>query len=46
MPLLKKENQNLKENDMAEPAKVVEHMMKHVLFSQWLGIKVLEIREG
>ena len=31
---------------MAEPAKVVEHMMKHDLFSQWLGIKVLEIREG
>jgi acyl-CoA thioesterase len=26
--------------------KVVEHMMRHDLFSQWLGIDVLEIREG
>jgi len=25
---------------------VVEHMMKHDLFSQWLGIEVLEIKEG
>lgn len=25
---------------------VVAHMMKHDLFSQWLGIEVLEIREG
>ena len=25
---------------------VVTHMMKHDLFSQWLGIEVLEIREG
>jgi len=25
---------------------VVGHMMKHDLFSQWLGIEVLEIREG
>ncbi|MDQ3682964.1 MAG: hydroxyphenylacetyl-CoA thioesterase PaaI [Bacteroidota bacterium] len=25
---------------------VVSHMMKHDLFSQWLGIEVLEIREG
>jgi acyl-CoA thioesterase len=25
---------------------VVSHMMKHDLFSQWLGIKVIEIREG
>lgn len=27
-------------------AQVVEHMMKHDLFSQWLGIDVLEIKEG
>jgi acyl-CoA thioesterase len=27
-------------------AKVVAHMMEHDLFSQWLGIDVLEIREG
>lgn len=26
--------------------RVVSHMMEHDLFSQWLGIKVLEIREG
>ena len=26
--------------------KVVEHMMQHDLFSQWLGIEVLEIKEG
>jgi acyl-CoA thioesterase len=25
---------------------VVQHMMKHDLFSQWLGIEVLEIKEG
>lgn len=25
---------------------VVAHMMKHDLFSEWLGIKVLEIKEG
>jgi acyl-CoA thioesterase len=28
------------------PAEVVDHMMKHDLFSQWLGIEVIEIREG
>ena len=26
--------------------KVVDHMMEHDLFSQWLGIKLLEIKEG
>jgi acyl-CoA thioesterase len=25
---------------------VVQHMMEHDLFSQWLGIEVLEIKEG
>ena len=25
---------------------VVNHMMKHDLFSQWLGIEILEIKEG
>ena len=25
---------------------VVTHMMEHDLFSQWLGIEVLEIKEG
>lgn len=26
--------------------KVVNHMMEHDLFSQWLGIEVLEVKEG
>lgn len=26
--------------------KVVQHMLQHDLFSQWLGIEVLEIKEG
>lgn len=25
---------------------VVDHMMQHDLFSQWLGIKLIDIREG
>lgn len=25
---------------------VVEHIMKHDLFSQWLGIELVEVREG
>lgn len=25
---------------------VIEHMLDHDLFSQWMGIKVLEIKEG
>lgn len=28
------------------PVQVVNHMMEHDLFSQWLGIEVLEIKEG
>lgn len=28
------------------PQAVVNHMMKHDLFSQWLGIEVLEIKTG
>jgi len=31
---------------MPTPAEVVNHMMQHDLFSQWLGIEVLEIKEG
>ena len=27
-------------------AKVVEHVMQHDLFSQWLGIEILKIKEG
>ena len=29
-----------------QAGKVVEHMLRQDLFSQWLGISVLEIREG
>jgi acyl-CoA thioesterase len=28
------------------PGSVVDHMMKNDLFSQWLGVQVLEVREG
>lgn len=31
---------------MSTPTQVVDHMMQHDLFSQWLGIEVLEIKEG
>lgn len=34
-----------KEKDITAK-KVVDHMMRHDLFSQWLGIEVLEIKEG
>ncbi len=31
---------------MPTSQEVVSHMMEHDLFSQWLGIEVLEIRDG
>ena len=31
-------------NDLHE--KVVAHMMQHDAFSKWLGIEILEIKEG
>ncbi|HEX7847001.1 MAG TPA: hydroxyphenylacetyl-CoA thioesterase PaaI [Chitinophagaceae bacterium] len=31
---------------MTTSQQVVAHMMKHDLFSQWLGIEVLEVKEG
>ena len=31
---------------MTTPQQVVAHMMQNDLFSQWLGIEVLEVREG
>ncbi len=31
---------------MSTPQQVVSHMMEHDLFSQWLGIEILEIKEG
>ena len=36
----------MQEGQKTTPAEVVDHMMKHDLFSQWLGIEVIEIREG
>jgi acyl-CoA thioesterase len=33
-------------NNIIEPAAVVSHMMQHDLFSQWLGITVIEVKEG
>lgn len=33
------------ENDLVA-GKVVAHMMEHDLFSRWLGIEVLEVKEG
>ncbi len=30
----------------SSPQQVVDHMMAHDLFSQWLGISVIEIAEG
>ncbi|HMO34038.1 MAG TPA: hydroxyphenylacetyl-CoA thioesterase PaaI [Lacibacter sp.] len=31
---------------MSSPQQVVTHMLQHDRFSQWLGIEVLEIKEG
>lgn len=31
---------------MSTPQQVVAHMIKHDLFSQWLGIEVLDVKEG
>ncbi len=31
---------------MSQPKQVVDYMMQHDRFSQWLGIEVLEIKEG
>lgn len=31
---------------MPTPQQVVTHMMQHDQFSQWLGIEVLEVKEG
>lgn len=31
---------------MSSPKQVVDHMMQHDLFSQWLGIEVLQVTEG
>jgi acyl-CoA thioesterase len=33
------------ENDQLANA-VVQHMMEHDLFSQWLGIEILDVKEG
>ena len=40
-------NENLKNVLMdTNPTAVVTHMMQHDLFSQWLGIEVLDVKEG
>ena len=39
-------NPKIKVNQMTKPQDVVSHMMKNDLFSQWLGIEIVEIREG
>jgi acyl-CoA thioesterase len=31
---------------MSTPTQVVTHMMQHDLFSQWLGIEVMQVSEG
>jgi acyl-CoA thioesterase len=31
---------------MSNPQQVIEHMMKNDLFSQWLGIEIIDIKEG
>ena len=31
---------------MPTAGEVVDHMMKNDLFSQWLGISILEIKDG
>jgi len=31
---------------MSSPQQVVAHMMQNDLFSQWLGIEIIEIKEG
>jgi acyl-CoA thioesterase len=33
-------------NNMPTAKEVVEHMMEHDLFSQWLGVDVLDVTEG
>ncbi len=35
---------NVNKDELAH--QVVTHMMKHDLFSQWLGIEVLDVKEG
>ncbi len=32
--------------EIKDPSAVVDHMMQHDLFSQWLGISVIEVKEG
>ena len=43
-PVNKKSKMNTEQDKLA--VDVVGHMMEHDLFSQWLGIEVLQIREG
>lgn len=36
----------LREEDNIAAKKVVAHMLEHDLFSQWLGISIIQIKEG
>ncbi len=36
----------MKEENNIQANKVVTHMLQHDLFSQWLGISIIEIKEG
>ena len=36
----------MKEENNIQANKVVTHMLQHDLFSQWLGISIMEIKEG
>lgn len=33
-------------DNQSQPQQVVDHMLEHDKFSEWMGIKVLDIREG
>lgn len=36
----------MKTENITDPKEVVAHMLQHDLFSQWLGISLIEIKEG
>jgi acyl-CoA thioesterase len=33
-------------SNLKNPGSIVTHMLEHDLFSQWLGIEVIEVKEG
>jgi acyl-CoA thioesterase len=42
----KRQLKSLQMSTTPTPEEVVAHMLQHDLFSQWLGIKVLDIKDG